>query len=290
MTEEERKAAEDKARKDAETKADADVGVKLDKLLSHVDSMTKRMDAMEAERADRAKKDSDEKEAKEREDKARRDAACPRMDGEGDDEWEKRKADEESAKGDPERVAADKKRKDEEEAKAKSDAEEKEREEKEKADKAKADSDTAKRIADVEKVVYAARDRSASDKASFADAQAKADRVYQAFGDSAPPAMQGEDLDAYRRRLAGDLKKHTKLKDANLHGVTDPVAFADMEERIYADAEAAANSPALVQPGRLRERKRVDGGHTIITYDGHPSAWMDQFSGPQRQAVTEFKL
>lgn len=90
MTEEEQKAADAKARKDAEeleakTKSDAEAVEKLDKLLTcmdsvttAVDSLSKRMDAMEAGdegegeaeklAADKARKDAEEKEAKDKAD------------------------------------------------------------------------------------------------------------------------------------------------------------------------------------------------------------------------------
>lgn len=287
MTEEERKAAEDKARKDADTA----IGEKLDKMLSHQDALNKRMDAIEARgdgmsEDDRAKKDAEEAEAKKTaEDKARKDA----------DEREERE------RGDPEKLAADKKRKDEEDAKAKKDAEEKgekeredkakkDAEEKDRADKAMADSlhPIQQRIADIEKTLP--RVLSDTDRASFSDAQARADRIYQAFGDSAPRPMQGEDVLAYRQRMVKDLKKHSPaLKDANIYGVTDPIAFGAIEAQVFADAEAFSRSPARVPRGQLIARKRTnDSGHTIIEYDGDPSAWMNDFRLPLR-GVEAFK-
>lgn len=251
------------AEKTEETKDDA---ATLDKIADAIGGLCKRMDAMEgAEKAksDAAKRDSEETEAKakadaeeaekkEREDKARKDA--------------------EGEEGSPERVAADKKRKDaEDEAeKAKADA----------AAKADADAALKARLDSIEKLMP--KQRSDADYAAMADAQARADAVFQAFGDSAPRPLDGEDLTAYRVRLASKLQGHApRYKDVNLGVVAaDSAAFGIMEEHVYADAMSAAMRPADLPQGELREIKSRDTtGRQISTFAGEPSAWLDQFSG-----------
>lgn len=249
MTEEERVAA-DKARKDAEDKdradrarADAEAGEKIDKVLSCLDSLSKRMDAMEAE------------------DKAKADAARKDMD-------------DSKMPGEPKEVAADKAKKDaEEEAKKKADADEADE-----AEKARKDSQAiADRIAAVERMIPKAA--SDADYAAMADAQAKADKVYAAFGDSAPRPLQGEDVPAYAARLASGLKKHSAAWAGVDLGKLPPEAMAIAQTQIYADAVTASTRPHNVGAGKVRAIKTDDGaGHTIISYVGDSAALFDQFS------------
>ena len=248
-----RKDAEDKERADR-ARADAEAGEKLDKILAHVDSLGKRMDAMEATETP-PKADAEE----EGEDK-------PKADAEEEGEA-KEKAD---AEEDIARLKADA---DVEEAK-------------EKADKAIADAaDARRRIADVEKMLP--KQLSDADYAAMADAQAKADRVFQAFGDSAPRPLQGEDLNGYRRRLANRLREHSPaLKDVNLHAINDAAAFEFMEKQVYADAMAAALSPVDLPEGVLREMRSPDlTGRQITTFAGTAGTWMRPMGG-QRSRVT----
>lgn len=261
MTPEEMAAA-DKAKKDAEekertdrAKADAEAGEKLDKILSHLDSAHKRMDAIEA----RFKKDGEsEEERKERE--------------------EKEKADKAKRDAETDKIAAD--------AKARKDAEEKEKEERERAEKEKADADAAiaKRIADMEKKLPA--QFSDADYKARIDAQARADDVFQAFGKSAPRPMDAETPQAYRRRLASELKGHSAFKAVDLYAIADDAAFSPMEDQIYRQATEAANNPADVPEDVLIPRTRRDStGREITTFRGQPKAWMRQFSGNTQACV-----
>lgn len=238
-------------------KADANAGELLDKVLKCVDSLNSRMDAMEA--ADKARKDAEDESEKakadaaaekEREDKAKKDA-------EGGDP------------ADPERVAADKKRKDAEDEKAKEEA---------KADAVRRDEEIQKRIADVAAMLP--KQRADTDYAAMADAQARADQVFQAFGDSAPGPLNGEDLQGYRLRLASKLKVHSdNLKGVDLGAINDPTAFDVIEGQVYADAAAAALRPADIEPGRLRE---------IIKFDKHTGARTIEFVGSREPGSTTF--
>jgi 8-oxo-dGTP pyrophosphatase MutT (NUDIX family) len=279
MTEDEKKAAEDKAKKDAaekeekekkerEDKAKRDAaaeeekkrqdaagsaGEKLDKVLSHLDSVNgkmdafgKRLDAVEEEkkRGDAAKRDADEKE------KAEKEAG--------------------------EKAAADK---------AKKDADEKEAEEKRKReDAAKNDSaalraelDSVKRM--IPKAVGDA------DYIAMTAAQQRADDVYSMFGGMAPRPMAGETPQMYERRTVRDLVKHsTKWNGVDVTtAFADDAAFERVRNDVYEDAKVAAMSPATAPEGGLRYiSQRTGTGHTINTPVGSSRAWMDRFSGQAR--------
>jgi len=275
VTDEEMKAAADKARKDAEeteakakadaekeekAKADADAGEKLDKVLAALDSLGKRMDSVEASekaRADSAKKDAD-----------------------GDGAEGTKGGEEDRREGKAEKLVADSKKDGEEceaDKKAKADAEEKE--------KARMDADIAKRIADVE--ARLPMQMSDADFAALADAQAKADAVFSAFGDSAPRPLNGETLLAYRRRLATKLKGHSGAwKPVDLSTLNSSAAFDVAEAQIYKDALDAARNPADLPHGELREIQKFDRvtGRTMREFVGSPSSWMSQFSSGKARA------
>lgn len=221
MTEEEIKAkadADEKAKADA-MKADSE---KLDKVLASLDSMSKicdslskRMDAMESDPVE---------------------VAADRKDGEGEESEEEKKAKKDAEEAE-EKEKADK---------AKKDAEEEE--EKRKADSA----EVRKMIADVAaKLPKALSD---ADYAALADAQARADSVFNAFGQRAPRPLDGETLPAYERRLTTVLKVHSPTwKSVPLEAIADDAAFAPIQKQIYADAMEAAAHPADLGAGELRE-------------------------------------
>lgn len=283
-----------KAREDA-AKADADAGQKLDKLLTHLDSMGSRFDRME-KRLDAM----DEKDEKTKADAAKADAA--RRDAERE-EWMKADAEqcakddaEEAAeakdleeKGEAREVAADKARKgrkDRMDARRR-DAEEKEAEDKKKADAARSDAqgevDLDKRIADA--VRLHTKQDTPEERDAKSEAQARADSVYREFGDSAgaPPPMTGETAMAFRRRLLRGMQKHSKdWAGIDLHKLDDatlPIA----ERRIYADAQQAARNPTDLPDDRLitvsmrdpvtgLTRLEFRGKHTFIHGLRRPSA------------------
>lgn len=252
MTDDEKKAAE-------KAKADADAGQKLDKALSCLDSITKRMDAYDAKekaRDDKARKDADEAEAK-------------------------KKAD---AEEDEKKKLADKARKDEEDAAAKKKADE-DAEAKKKAD---AVSGLATVQADIKRVeALLPKQLSDADYAAMADAQARADTVFSAFGGSAPRPLDGETLPAYKRRLAVKLKDHSPIwKAVDLAAIADAVAFGVAETQIYADAMSAALNPVDLPADQLRSIVTTDStGRKITTYAGRPSAWMSGFSGQRQRLI-----
>jgi len=172
--------------------------------------------------------------------------------------------------GKPKEVVAD--TEEEKAAKAKADAEESEK-------KVKADADEAvkARIDAVEKMMPKAM--SDSDMDAMADCQAKADSVASAFGESAGRPQLGETPDGYRRRMAAKFKKHSAAyKDVDLTSITDGNLFSVVEAQIYSDAVQAANNPIMAEGEGLRAIKtKTDAGHTIITYKGKISSWLDNF-------------
>lgn len=259
--------------------AEKDIDSKLDAIAAHLDSLHKRMDS-----------DAEERKA----DKARMDAACARMDS----AEEERKAD--KAKKDAEEMAADKARKDaaekEEEEKAekvKADAAKKDADEKEKkakADAARADANPELRaqIADLQaRISRMPADVTDEDRAHFVAAQSQAERVAQAFGDSAgaPRWLNGETVPQYRRRLLSKYKAHSAdWKDADLSKIADDSALTVIEKRIYADAMQAALHPTDLGAGQLREIKRVDAaGRTISNFVGSETAAWAPFANPHRR-------
>lgn len=156
-----------------------------------------------------------------------------------------------------------------------------------KADTAQAQ--PSKEIADMQAKVDALEaefkkaDAEDTEEAAKADAQAKADAVYQLFGESAPRALRGESLLAYRKRLASKYKSHSKAyADVDLSPIADLKLLDVIEGHIYADAQAAATSPASVPEGTLIERKRRDPtGRTISEFYGSVAAWTGDFKRPK---------
>lgn len=263
MTEEEKKALEaaeakksdkakkdaeeiaDKARKDAEEedrkKADAAEGEKLDKILSHLDSMAKRMDSFEK----------------------RVDAMS--------DEPEELAAD--ASEEDKEKHKADKVRRAD---KARKDAEDKEREEEEAAKKADS-AETVKRIAELEKRLPKLEARmtpvmSDADHLMLADAQARADSVYNQFGKRAPRPLDGESADRYRRRVVTELKSHSPSWKEIDAGKLDNTSFEVVEKQVFADAEMAAINPVDLREDELR---------AVTTIDQHTGLRSTKFLGKQ---------
>ena len=156
----------------------------------------------------------------------------------------------------------------EEEAKKKADAE-----------KEMAYTDAQKRIADLE--ARMPRDWSDDERNEIAAAQSRADSVFSALGKKAPYALMGEQVPAYKRRLAAMIQPHSeRWKGLALNTLPDP-AFANAEADIYADAEKAARAPNDLAPFQLRaHRTESQAGHKITTYTGDPAAWMMQFQPP----------
>lgn len=253
----------DVVRADADTNAGLDkvlgaldaVMGRLDSVSTRLDTMGVRMDSFEAARADDDKEPTEEEKA----------AAAAKAKADAEE------AEKEKAKADADAAAA----------KAKADADA--------ADKARADAATLAGIDTVRsdiKRIESMLPLSVSDKdyAALADAQAKADHVYQAFGDAASRPLQGESLLAYRRRMATGLKSHSHTwKDVDLLAIADSTAFDAIEKQVYADALHAAHNPTDLPEGQLRALVSVDStGRRITTWAGRPASWMSSFSSNRR--------
>ena len=119
----------------------------------------------------------------------------------------------------------------------------------------------------------------------FANAQAKADRIAQAFGDSAPRWLDGERLPDYRRRLVSQFKEHSPTwKSADVP--RDEGVLRIAEAQIYADAAREASNPTTLGPGELVERTIIDqAGRRISRFHGDPGVWMDAFKYPTQQVI-----
>jgi hypothetical protein len=121
----------------------------------------------------------------------------------------------------------------------------------------------------------------------LAECQMAADAVCLAWNERAPMPLHGETVEAYRIRLLEPWKKHSPaFKELDLAKLAAAGGLDVAEKQIFADAVAFSNSPERVAPGQLLTiEKRLDGGHIMRTFQGHPRAWMDEFAGPVRQHV-----
>lgn len=252
---------EDKARKDAEEKAKADAAIKAD--AEEKDFRSKMMDAM-----------------------GKLTAHCDSLGKRID-----------AMSGGAEDLVADKAKKDaeEEEAKKKADADKEEEEAKKKADSEKIKADSAeaiRRIAAVESKLP--KQMSDADFSALADAQARADDVFNGFGLKAPRPLDGETVTGYNRRATAALKTHSpRWKDIDLATIADDKAFGIIQDQVYADAVEASNHPVDLEAGELRAIPTIDRmtGQRVISFKGkntfikelsHPGtlATFNQFKNP----------
>ena len=128
-----------------------------------------------------------------------------------------------------------------------------------------------------------------ADREKFADAQAKAERVAQAFGDSASHWVNGESLTQYRRRLLSTLKQHSaQWKNIDTRKL-DGAALDTVEQQVFADAWRAAIDPANVPEGTLRMVvDRDETGRPIRRFIGDPEVCWGPFKRPGK-IVTAWK-
>jgi len=239
--------------------------------------------------------DDDRKDAKHRkdDDDDRKDAKHhARKDDDDDDDDDDDEEEEEP--GEPKEIAADKRhRKDDDDDRARKDAKRHRKDDDD--DRARKDSaimnkHTAAEIRRLSSLVARMpKSMSDADYAAMADHQARADAVYGAFGERAPSPLQGESLNAYRVRLAKGVQKHSdSWKGISLRDL--PGNVLDIaEQRIFADAVAAAKNPTDVPFGKLREIRRRDAADRMITeFVGEPNAWMGEFRTPPRSISKPF--
>lgn len=263
--------------------ADADEDKKLDKVLSHLDSVMTRMDEEKKEREKIAGRldavcgrmdAADEEKKKEKEDKARKDA----------EEEEKKTAKARQDSEDATRLAAEAQVKQDAET-ARVAAEVKARKD---AETAAAGGDLATMSASIKalQAQLAARNTvNNEDRKPYVRSWGMAERVAQAFGDSegASRWMDGESVAAYQRRLLTPYQEHSpQWKGKDLASMS-PEVLTVAEEQIYNDAYTAASSPATVPVGTLRASVRTDDtGRKITSFQGDPEACWAPFKQQSR--------
>jgi hypothetical protein len=257
-----------------------------DALNKRFDEIGKRFDAMDAKRKDAQSEEEEEEEEDGASDSKRKDA---KRKDESEAKKEERKEEREDRK--------DAKRKDGQEAgereteegekklaEANRDEKRKEKDEDrhERDDSARADSIALKaRLADMEqRLAQATRMPTNDERDAIAKAYARADGVARMLADEVTHALPGESPIAYRKRLAAKFQKFSPtLKEVKLDSIDGP-AFEHLESQIYADAQAAALSPAVVDSGRLIPiyETNAQTGQRITRWAGDMGAWMGQFS------------
>lgn len=265
--------------------ADPEEDKKLDKVLSHLDSVITRMDEEKEERKKLA---------------GRLDAVCGRMDA-VDEEKKKEKEDKarKDAEEEEEKKTAAKTRQDAEEA-TRVAAEAQTRQDADTARvaaeaKARKDAETAAAggdlatmaasIKDLQSQLAARNTVNAEDRKPYVRSWGLAERVAQAFGDSdgASRWMDGESVSAYQRRLLTPYQEHSPQWKGKDLGAMSPEVLTVAEEQIYNDAYAAASSPATVPVGTLRASVRTDDtGRKITSFQGDPEACWGPFKQQSR--------
>jgi hypothetical protein len=162
-----------------------------------------------------------------------------------------------------------------------------------KDDAAKADSvnDLRRQIAaqseQLRKLTALVKPRTDDEHAAFADAQAKADAVFNGFGQRAPRPLEGEALLDYRRRLATKLKSYSPAWKSVKFSQLPEQAFEIAETQVYSDAVAAASNPVDLNPGELREVTKIDpqtGVRTIVFYG--KESFVKQMGRPGRRVAS----
>lgn len=142
----------------------------------------------------------------------------------------------------------------------------------------------------IKRLTAVTADRSDEDLQIMANTQTRADDTARALGvtDSTRP-MSGERPMDYRVRMASKFQQHSPdFSSANLKAlaVADSATFAKVEERIYADAAAAAFSPANIPNGQIRHQEYTGSdGHRFRKFAGSARAAFGEFVTPSRLAT-----
>lgn len=281
---------EDESKSDAGGITASKEGEKLDLVLKHLDSLHKRMDSYEA-RAKSDAEDPDEEQMKSDADGEIEEEGEPRgdrkrADADGEEALAEEREENKLKKNDRAKKRSDRARKDAEEATC-ADADGKKEGEEMRDDKARSDAATLReQLAALERRIPV--ELPEADRARFVDAQSQAERVAQAFGDSAgaPRWVSGETLSQYRQRLLSKYKTHSApWKDVDLTKLGDD-ALAVAERQVYADAMGAALHPASIEGGSLRMVTETDDtGRRIRRFFGDPEACWGAFKQPTRMVV-----
>ena len=259
----------------------------MDSVTKRMDEMSKRFDALDAERKDRERRDAEEKEReeKEREDRARKDAERKdRKDGDRFDEDDKEPERKDGEKDDEYTIRLDKWRKDRERRdRERRDAEEREREEKEREDARRHDAaDIAKLKREIDQLRNMLITQPSDDeRGKIAEARQRVADVATYFNDAVPTPIPGEDLHSFRRRGLKKYQAHSKeFKDVDLLTLTPGPVFDAVEGAIYRDAQQAART-LPTSTGAMRTRVYTDeAGRRVEEVIGDSPAWMDAFTPP----------
>ena len=254
MTDEE--IAADKARKDAE-------GVTIDKLLSTLDTISARLDAIEK---GSSRADADAEHAEWMRDDA---AGCARDDA--DEEADRKELE---GRGIPKDVAHDAARR-------------------ARKDRMKARQDGTKPTTPSHGRMDAAKER--EEDHAKADAQSRADAVAQMFGSRAPAPMMGESSMNYRKRLLRNFARHSTFAKADFDTIAaDAATFANVENIVYADAAEASKTPDVPSGQLLKRTRTTETGHVINEFFGNetfikqlrmPSKYVTEFLTPRNRAA-----
>jgi hypothetical protein len=120
----------------------------------------------------------------------------------------------------------------------------------------------------------------------FTDAQCRADEVCNMWGRKSMPPMQSESLLSYRRRLLRPWVRYCeKFKDIDVDTLRGTL-LDGVEKIVFADAVAAADTPAQGMGDVLIERTRKDDcGRIIREFHGQPRAWLSMWAGNRRRVV-----
>jgi hypothetical protein len=129
--------------------------------------------------------------------------------------------------------------------------------------------------------------KSDDEHAAFADAQARADAVFNGFGQRAPRPLEGEALFDYRKRLATKLKSYSPVWKSVKFSQLPEEAFGIAENQVYSDAIAAASNPTDLEAGELRQVTKTDPttGVRTINFYGKES-FVKQMGRPGRRVAS----
>lgn len=121
------------------------------------------------------------------------------------------------------------------------------------------------------------------EESAMADAQAKADSVYAALGKRAPAPLPGERIRQYRARLLRPLQQHSDTwRSVNIAEQPDK-NLQVIEKQVFADAVAYADSGSHLPPDETHAiSKRDESGRTITEFKG--ASFIRQFQQPARLA------
>lgn len=251
------------------------IGETLDKVLSHVDGLCKRLDALEKANADYDLRNRSDARNRAKADAANiaqgKDAPAPPMLNDPDDPYRRY--------GDPKQTAADDNKGTQNMA---DDLPTKIR-------KAKAMRDELnhlEREVSREMQATAQGPLHEAEEAAMAEMQARADSVYNELGKRAPAPWPGERAPAYRLRLLKPLQGYSEgFKSLDLAAQT-PKNIDVFEKQIFSDAIAYADSAERYADNAepVPIVKTDDSGRRITTFRGKHS-FINKFKGETRLAT-----